>query len=77
MCFGGAVRQIAAVAEAMVNSHFETMPCRPMEKETTMSRSMDEENAVFFGDIKIENLVTVPEDAGELVTTQRRMPPVY
>ena len=36
----------------------------------------DEENAVFVGDIKIENLVPMPEDAGEFVTSQRRMPPV-
>jgi len=36
----------------------------------------DEENAVFFGDVKIENLVAMPGDACELVTMERRMPPV-
>jgi len=36
----------------------------------------DEQNAVLFGDIQIENLVTMPENAGEFVTVQRRMPPV-
>jgi hypothetical protein len=36
----------------------------------------DEENAVLVGDIKVENLVSMPEDAGEFVTTQRRMSPV-
>ena len=34
----------------------------------------DEQNAVFLGDIQIENLVAMPENAGELVTMQRRMP---
>ena len=36
----------------------------------------DEQNAVFFGDIQIENLVTMPENISEFVTAQRRMPPV-
>ncbi len=36
----------------------------------------DKENAVFFGDVKIENLVAMPGDARELVTMKRRMPPV-
>ena len=36
----------------------------------------DEENTVFFGDIKIENLVSVLEEAREFVTMQRRMSPV-
>ena len=36
----------------------------------------DEQNAVLFGDIQIENLVAMPENAGEFVTVQRRMPPV-
>jgi hypothetical protein len=36
----------------------------------------DEENAVFVGDIKVKNLVSMPEDACEFVTMQRRMPPV-
>ena len=36
----------------------------------------DEQNAVLFGDIQIENLVTMPENAGEFVTVQRGMPPV-
>ena len=56
--------------------HFETMPCVPIENETTMSRSNDEQNAVFFGDIQIENLVTMPENTSEFVTMQGRMPPV-
>ena len=36
----------------------------------------DEENAIFFGDIKIENLVAMPENAREFMTAQRRMAPV-
>ena len=36
----------------------------------------DEENAVFVGDIKVENLVSMPGDAGEFVTLQRRMSPI-
>ena len=36
----------------------------------------DKQNAVFFGNIEIENLVTMPENIGEFVTVQRRMPPV-
>ena len=36
----------------------------------------DEKNAVFFCDIQVENLVTMPENASEFVTMQRRMPPV-
>ena len=36
----------------------------------------DKENAVFVGDIKVKNLVSMPEDACEFVTVQRRMPPV-
>jgi hypothetical protein len=34
----------------------------------------DEQSAVFFGHVQIENLVTMPENTGELVTVQRRMP---
>ena len=36
----------------------------------------DEQSAVFFGHVQIENLVTMPENTGEFVTVQRRMPPV-
>jgi hypothetical protein len=36
----------------------------------------DKQNAVFFGNIEIENLVTMPENIGEFVTVQGRMPPV-
>ena len=36
----------------------------------------DEQNAVLFGDIQIENLVTMPENTSEFVTVQRRVPPV-
>jgi hypothetical protein len=36
----------------------------------------DEENAIFFGDIEIENLMAMPGDAGEFMTAQRRMPPI-
>ena len=36
----------------------------------------DEENAVLVSDIKVENLMSMPEDACEFVTTQRRMSPV-
>ncbi len=36
----------------------------------------DEQNAVFFCHVQIENLVTVPENTGEFVTVQRRMPPI-
>ena len=36
----------------------------------------DEENAVFFSDVKVENLVAMPGDARELVTVEGRMPPV-
>jgi hypothetical protein len=32
----------------------------------------DEENAVLVSDIKVENLMSMPEDACEFVTTQRR-----
>ena len=35
-----------------------------------------EENAIFFGDIKVENLVAMPENVRELVTAQGRMTPV-
>src|SRR5260370_38285487 len=35
-----------------------------------------EENAIFFGDIKIKNLVAMPENARELMTAQRWMAPV-
>ena len=36
----------------------------------------DEKNTIFFGDIKVENLVAMPEHAREFMTAQRRMPPV-
>jgi hypothetical protein len=36
----------------------------------------DEENAVPVRDIKVESLVSVPEDACEFATTQRRTTPV-
>lgn len=36
----------------------------------------DEQDAVFFGHVQIENLVTMPENTGEFVTVQRRMPPI-
>ena len=36
----------------------------------------DEENAISVGDIKVENLVSVPEEACQFVTAQRGMPPV-
>jgi hypothetical protein len=36
----------------------------------------DEENTIFFSDIKVENLVAMPENASEFMTAQRRMPPV-
>ena len=36
----------------------------------------DEQDTVFFGHIQIENLVTMPENTGEFVRVQRRMPPI-
>ena len=36
----------------------------------------DEQNTIFFGDMKIENLVAMPENAREFMTAQRRMTPV-
>jgi hypothetical protein len=36
----------------------------------------NEEGAVFFGDVEIENLVAMPGDACEFVATQRRMSPI-
>ena len=36
----------------------------------------DEQNAVFFGDVQIEDLVTMPENTSEFVKVQRRVPPV-
>ena len=35
----------------------------------------DEQNAVFFGDVQIEDLVTMPENTSEFVTVQRSVPP--
>ena len=53
-------------------SHFETIPCVPMENVTIN----DEENVVFFGDVKVENLMAMPENVSELMAAQRRMSPV-
>jgi len=40
-CFVRVMRQQARVRDQRSeNRHFETMPCVPIEKETTMSRSM-------------------------------------
>ena len=36
----------------------------------------DEENAIFIGDIEVENLATVPENAFEFMGVQGRMPPI-
>jgi hypothetical protein len=36
----------------------------------------NEEDAVFFGEVEIENLVAVSGDACEFVATQRRMSPI-
>jgi hypothetical protein len=40
------------------------------------SNSSHEENAIFFGDIKVKNLVAMPENAREFMTAQRWMAPV-
>jgi hypothetical protein len=49
---------------------------RPNGKGNDNVTINDEENAIFFGDVKVENLVAMPENIGEFVTVQRRMPPV-
>jgi len=36
----------------------------------------NEKNAVFFSDIKVENLMAMPENACQLVAAQRRMSPI-
>jgi hypothetical protein len=41
---------------------------RPNGKRHDNVTINDEENAIFFGDVKVKNLVAMPENVRELVT---------
>ena len=75
MCFGRAL-VIAAFAPDYGEFSLRNDAVRANGKGNDSVTVNHKENAVFFSDIKIENLVAMPEDACELVTTKRRMPPV-
>jgi hypothetical protein len=65
------LREQAGMASTLLRAggrSFRDDAVRPNGKRHDNVTINDEKNAVFFGDVKVENLVAMPENVRELVT---------